>query len=105
VVADFTTPWTLERPETKQIGQQVQIRQLHIALYPTPALVVGYTLGTQNPQGIVEGTTYTKRFTTEDIKALNLPEASGRVGALKSLIHTAYLLLQEGRHIGAGARP
>ncbi len=103
-MADFTTPWNLKTPAANPIGDKVQVRQIHLGLFPKPYLAIGYNVGQVTPEGIVAGKTHTRVITRDDLEALNPAAAAARVAGLRNLVDLAYTLLNEAQHITEGTR-
>lgn len=102
---EYQTPLALDTPQTNLVGHKIMVRQIHVALFPEPAIHIGYAVGQENEQGEFEAhETHTRRFNLDDINAANDKEFSLRENTIKKIVSFSYELLQEGNHVGKGSR-
>lgn len=102
---DLQRGWRTAVPMASIIGQNVQVRQIHISLFPAPALHLGVALGTVQADGTFQSSEVrTVVLHADDIAALNPAQAVARAELLRTLVDTAYTMLRESQAIAAGAR-
>lgn len=102
---EYQSPLVLDEPQKNLVGYKIMVRQIHISLFPEPAIHIGYAVGQENETGDFEAKeTHTRRFDLEEINTLNDKEFTGRESAIKKIVAFTYELLQEGNHVGKGSR-
>lgn len=99
--AHLQRPLKLDRPATTLIGDVVLLVQVHLSLFPTPTMHVGY--GVSNGGGPA-AKTETVAVPVEEL-VTRFPQAGPKLDrAIQDVIDGAYEFLLEAGVVGAGVR-
>ena len=102
---DLQEPWKTKVPVTATVGTDIQVRQIHLALFPEPTLHVGVATGAVGATGAFESAVLkTVVIPLDKIGALNPGQQSSREATIMALVDMVYALLREGVDIPDGKR-
>ena len=99
--SDLKRGLKLNAPEKTTVGDQVTVLQVHLSLFPTPTVHVGYGIGSGGaPATVVR----TLPFDVEEL-ASRFPGSGTKLSkAIEDVISNVYDLLVEAGVVGAGTR-
>ena len=99
--AHLQRPLKLDRPAATVIGDRVSLVQVHLSLFPTPTIHIGY--GVSNG-GAPVAKTETLAISVEEL-ATRFPQAGPKLDrAIQEVIDGAYEFLVEAGIVGSGVR-